>query len=395
MSADGPAPVDGALIRRPHHVLVAERRARGWGRGRLAVEFERAAGALGLRTPERAALMKAIYRHETGRAEVRDELYVQLYCAVFELGRHELIGPTQAEPVDRAAYELTSHKFVPIHLGGRASAAALAGACKLTPGTTLELDCWRGSVPHPAGTAQLFVFPWGVACFHLAESLSVPSLSAVAAWRQSSYPLARAWATGLVSHALDVTGLSARYVMSGYWLDTPQWSEPTLGTAMRLLAMPRVLLGRPDVNGQPSMAHAEHAERALLRDGFHDSRIESFGIQGVSVGYVTWGGVAYSPLSADRALRPADLIELETVVQALWCFCHDLREQVERGNDPVPTPGYGWRWLRGVRSRLTAARPDEGGQHAAFRESVLAASGLADHLSDAVEALRDTDRNAS
>lgn len=393
MSADRSTPVEGLASPRSHDLLIAKRQARGWARDRLAVEFERTAHELGLTTPERAALVKAIYRHETGRSEVRDELYVRLYCAVYELGRHELLGSGPPQVGGQAACELTSHKFVPVHLGGPDGARAVVHAHLLHPATALGLDCWRGAVAHPSGTAELFVFPWGVATCHLVDELSVPNLSTVAAWRRRTCPDTKWWARDLLRDALSSDEPEAHYVLSAYWLDSPPWSEPTLTTAMRLLATPRVLLGRPDDTGEPSIVHAEHLERTLLRDGFQDARIDEFGIQGVSVGCASWAAVSYCPLSVPRALRPADLIELEAVVQALWCFCHALREHVERGNDPIPAGGFGWRWLRGMRSRLTTARPNESAQHAAIRESVLATSGLADHLEIAVDLLRDCERS--
>ncbi len=394
MSTDRPTPVDAtAPLRRPHSLLVAERRSRGWGRGRLAVEFELAARELDLRAPERPTLVKAIYRHETGRAELRDELYVRLYCAVYDLSRHELLGTAATDVMGPASWDLTSHKFIPIHLGGPEGAELVVVRSRgLSRGAALGVECQRGTVPHPAGAAELFVFPWGVASLHLAEELSVPSLATVAAWRRRTGAQSKAWAADVIREVMGSVPV-AHYVMSAYWLDSPPWSEPTLTTAMRLLAKPRVLLGRPDGAGEPSVAHAEQLERALLRDGFDDSRIDGFGVQGLSVGCASWAAVSYCSLSAPHALRSMDLVELQALVQALWCHCHHLREQVERGDDPTPAPGYGWRWLRAMRSRLTIARPNESAQHAALRESVLATSGLAEHLVAALDLLRDTDRS--
>ncbi|MDQ2709949.1 MAG: hypothetical protein M3Z25_21015 [Actinomycetota bacterium] len=85
----------------------------------------------------------------------------------------------------------------------------------------------------------------------------------------------------------------------------------------------------------------------------------------------------------------------EVVVQALWTFCHHLREQVEAGVDPVVPRGFDWRWLRATQSRLTVARPNESGQHAAMRESVLTTSGLATHLATAVDLMRHVERSGA
>lgn len=390
-SRDGPSAPGITASARPSNLLIAERQARSWSRDRLVIEFEQAATQLGVRAPERSAMAKAIYRHETGRAELRDEIYVQLYCAVYDLRPHELLGAARTGEAGPSTCTLTSHRFVPIRIDADGGTDATSQVLGLTPSTALGVVCDRGSVPRADGPADLYVFPWGVAVFHLADTLTVPNLSAVAAWRRRTCAPTQAWASDVIRTAVGSAEPTAHYVMSAFWLDSPPWSGPTLTTAMRLLAKPRVLLGRPDNSGEPSAAHAEQTERMLLRDGFHDGRIDDFGIQGISVGCATWGGVSYCPLSAPRALPAAAIIELESVVQALWCFCHHLREQVERGDDPAPASGYGWRWLRAMQSRLTVARPNESGQHVALRESVLAASGLADHLATAV-ALRDIER---
>lgn len=393
MDASGHGPTTVAhTTRQCHQLLIAERQARGWGRERLAVEFERAARELGLQPPERTALVKAIYRHETGRAEVRDEMYVRLYCAVYELGRHELLGTSEAGSTSPSACALTSHKFVPLHLGGSGTAEKLVRGLGLRAATALGVECWRGPVEHPTGTSELVVFPWGAATVHLAEQLTVLNLAAVASWRQRTGLPTQGWVTELIRAVAGSDEPTAHYVVSAFWLDSPPWSGPTLNAAMRLLAKPRVLLGRAGSDGEPSVEHAEQVERVLLRDGFHDSRIAEFGVQGISIGFSAWGAVSYCPLSTSRALQPADLIELEVVGQALWIFCHHLREQVEAGLDPIVQPPFDWRWLRAMQSRLTVARPNESAQYAAMRESVLTTSGLAAHLATAVDLMRNTER---
>lgn len=392
-STPGPSNVARANRCRPNKLLTAERQARGWGRDRLALEFERAANRLGLRPPERAALVKAIYRHETGRAEVQDEMYIQLYCEVYELDRHELLGTPLAGSTSPSTCTLMSHRFVPLYLGGSGVAEQLVRELRLRPATALGMERWRGPVEHPHAQSELTVFPWGTATVHVAEQLTVPNLATVAAWRQRTSRPTRGWATELIRGATGSEEPTAHYVMSAFWLNSPPWSGPTLTAAMRLLARPRVLLGRAGTDGEPAVERAEQVERVLLRDGFKDSRIADFGVQGVSVGCASWSAVSYCPLSPPRALQSADLIELEVVVQALWTFCHHLREQVEAGVDPMMSPRFDWRWLRAMQSRLTVARPNESGQHAAMRESVLTTSGLATHLATAVDLMRDSERS--
>ncbi|MDQ4037767.1 MAG: hypothetical protein M3313_05330, partial [Actinomycetota bacterium] len=87
-----------------------------------------------------------------------------------------------------------------------------------------------------------------------------------------------------------------------------------------------------------------------------------------------------------------ELVACELSVQAVWAYCDHLRQQVERGSDPVVAGEFGWRFLRGIRSRLTTERPQETSQHRSMREAVVETSGLARHLAQAVEILRECER---
>lgn len=370
-------------------VLVAERRARGWGRERLAHEFERAATRLGFCPPERSAMIKAIYRHETGRVELRDPTYLRLYCAVYDLTPQELLGSEYAgnSTCDATQCAVTAHRFIPVHVDPQRVALSEKTV------RLLDFDCWRYVITRDNNSANLFIFPWGIAVMHLDDELTFSDLASIAFWRRSSGPSGRAWTTDTVRRAVDPDCESAEYAMSLFWVDSLPWSGSTRSTAMRLLAMPRVLLGRTAESAEPSIEHAQQVEKALLRDGFIDSRIDEFGMQGISVGCASWAAVAYCALSPRRALEASDLVDLEVVVQAVWAFCHRLRQEAESGDEPVVLDGFGWRWLRGVRSRLMVARPNESAQHAAMRQAIVGTSGLADQLSEAIDLLRDAERN--
>jgi hypothetical protein len=83
-------------------------------------------------------------------------------------------------------------------------------------------------------------------------------------------------------------------------------------------------------------------------------------------------------------------VACELLVQAIWCYTHEILRQVEAGQDPVVPVEYGWRFLRGVRSRLTAPRALETGQHNSMRDAVLLTSGLSRQLEAAMDALRES-----
>ncbi len=78
-------------------------------------------------------------------------------------------------------------------------------------------------------------------------------------------------------------------------------------------------------------------------------------------------------------------------MQAAWSYCNFIRSEVERSRDPVVPAEYGWRFVRGLRSRLTAERPQETSQHRSMREAIIETSGLSRHLAHAVETLREAD----
>ncbi|GAA2308742.1 hypothetical protein GCM10010149_68580 [Nonomuraea roseoviolacea subsp. roseoviolacea] len=78
--------------------------------------------------------------------------------------------------------------------------------------------------------------------------------------------------------------------------------------------------------------------------------------------------------------------------QATWAYCEWINGQVEQRHDPAIADGYGWRFLRAARSRLTNPRPRETAQHRSMRDAIVETSGLAGHLDQAIEALREAGR---
>jgi hypothetical protein len=177
-------------------------------------------------------------------------------------------------------------------------------------------------------------------------------------------------------------------------LTRPKWAGDQLDIAMRLLCMPSVLLDR---DGQGSaaedrlLASADVIERTLLDDHNVDRPdLVGFGARGVSIGYASWSGVAYHPVAPTRALPENDLVACELLVQAIWCYTHEILRQVEAGDDPVVPAECSRRFLRGIRSRLTAPRAMESGQHNSMRDAVLSSSRLTRQLDSAMDALLDS-----
>ncbi|MEV0197376.1 hypothetical protein [Nonomuraea sp. NPDC050691] len=373
----------------PNNVLIAKRKAKGWSRLRAARELERAGLHRGLSVPDADAIEKAVYRHETGRAICRDQLYIELYCLVYDATPHELFGDIEPTVPAADTFGLRSHKFV----------CAFIGADQIEPlirrGTVEQaepqcgLDCYVSAKVPADGECRLYVWPFGVAILHLCEEMRFPNIASLAIWRRRSYIQNLDWASGYLS---GLTGelVEASYVLSLYWLHSPMWSGADLDTAARIISTPRVLLERDSEESESSLGHAELVERALFAEGFDHAEIVSFGIKGISIGYASWSGVVYCPLAARRALAEEELVSTELATQAMWAYCEHINGQVERGKDPTVPDPYGWRFLRGVKSRLTNARPQETGQHRSMRTAILDTSGLIGHLTQAIDVLRET-----
>jgi len=369
-------------------VLLQHRESRRWGRGRLAAEFERIGRELGLSVPSRDAMEKAIYRHETGKSHVTDDIYVRLYCAAFECSPHDLFGGlTESSEAGASEFFLTSNKFSPVYVGPDA-VAQLARTLAVQPTIVEQVECWSAKVDHPRGECTLYGFPWGVLTYHIQEQLSKESVADVAVWRHGSYPRELYWADQHVKSILGPSQSGPEYIFSAFWVHTPKWKGEHLVTAMRLLCAQKTLLDHGDE--EPSQPHAELVEQAFMRDGFSDPRILEFGVSGISYGYASWSSVTYHPLEGRRGLPQQTIVDFEIMVQSLWCFCHHIRSQIEAGRDPEVSDEYDWRWLRGMTSRLTNARPRESAQHVALRVTILQSSELQNHLNATLEILKDS-----
>lgn len=277
---------------------------------------------------------------------------------------------------------LRSNKFICGFIGS--TAALLAARPGMTPGSFSGLDCHSETVRHPSGECTLHVWPSGSVVFHLAEDIEVTGVAALAAWRVRSYAENLAWATAQLREMAGPEVPAVSYVLSAYWVVRPVWAGRLLATGMRLLCSPRVLLDRDE--GDPG---AEEAERSLLASGYEHAGMRSFGMRGVSAGYASWSGVSYYPADEGRALAEDELIDVELALQSMWAYCDHVTGSTERGDSPQIPEGYGYRYLRAARSRLTSPRPQEPGQHQAMREAIVETSGLPGIAAQAIEALRE------
>jgi hypothetical protein len=372
-------------------VLIRLREEQGWGRPRLAKQFELIGRHHDIPTPELAAMEKQIYRLETGRTVRPTPLYSKLYCLTFDRTTLDLFGDLAAEVPAGATCITRSHKFIPVFIGAE-TATALSTAGQWSPVDDQWTECRRRAVDHPAGSCTLYLWPFGVALFHLVEDLALDSVAHLAVWRRITYEQNMRWARDQLRALTGGEVGGQPYVLSLYWVDEPAWQGRDLLTALRLMCIPRLLVQRVDDVDESCLAPAMLVERALLQDGFDHPELVDFSMKGISLGYASWSGVVYHPIARDRALHEDELVTCELSVQAVWAYCDHLRQQVETGDDPIVPAEFGWRFLRGVRSRLTTERPQETSQHRSMRDAVVQTSGLGRHLTQAVEILRECDR---
>ncbi len=314
----------------------------------------------------------------------------QLLGEVEALGRtvEGFVSPARADGDQPDNRYSRGHKFIPVFVGAEVtSALAASGQWDTVGGQWVE--CWRRVVEHPAGSCQLYLWRFGVALFHLIEDLTFDSVAHLAVWRRISYEQNMQWARDYLQELAGGHIVGRPYVLSLYWVDEPAWQGKDLHTALRLMCIPRVLVPRADNIDESCLASAVLAERVLFQNNFDHPEIVDFGMKGISLGYASWSGVVYHPIAPGRALHEDELITCELAVQATWAYCDHLRQQVENGDDPTVPTEFGWRFLRGIRSRLTTERPQETSQHRAMRNAIVQTSGLDGHLAQAVEILRD------
>src|SRR3977135_4099871 len=109
MSMDIRTSTDKRVV--PNAVLVRLREEFGWGRPRLAKQFELVGRRHGITTPEPAAMEKQIYRLETGRTLRPSPLYSKLYFLTFDRTTLELFGDLAAEAAAGSCRPI-SHKYI-------------------------------------------------------------------------------------------------------------------------------------------------------------------------------------------------------------------------------------------------------------------------------------------
>lgn len=303
-----------------------------------------------------------------------------------------LMAASAVSPATSDRLGVRSHKFIAAFVG-RDIAVRLAGLTAAEQVDSAEgMPCKALPVDYTDGRCRLHVWPFGVVVYHLVEDLDLPDIASLAVWRYRSYTDNLAWATEYLRELTGSRDAKASYVLSLYWLHTAIWAGPVLDTALRIICAPRVLVDRDMTDAEACEDTARQAERALLAEGFEGDGMRPFGVKGVSAGYASWSGVVYHPCDQARALPEDELVSCELATQALWAYCEHINDQIETGAEPDVDQQYGWRFLRGARSRLANPRAQETGQHRSMRDAIVETSGLLGHLEQAIDVLREQER---
>lgn len=300
-----------------------------------------------------------------------------------------LLAAGTVSPATSDRIGLRSHKFIAGHIGSEAARRLLETQANEHP---QPMSPWGdGVIPlePQSENCQLHVWPFGSAVFHLVEELDLPDITSLALWRYRTYGDNLAWASERLRTLTGDRTAGASYVLSLYWLHTASWVGQMLDTALKIVCAPRVLLDREMADAEASQCAAEQAERTLLAEGYDNDEMRPFGQKGVAIGYASWSGVVYHPLHPSRALAERELVSCELATQAIWAYCESINNQVEEGHEPTYDSRFGWRFLRGAKSRLMNPRSKESGQHRSMRDAVLDTSGLMGHIGQAIDALRD------
>ncbi|MEJ2865955.1 hypothetical protein [Actinomycetospora flava] len=332
---------------------------------------------------EPESVRRHLRRIQSGAVAVPSEPYLSLICEDTGHSALHLFGVLDDAPTGpglRSTFAVTSHQFVTTFLGAD-GAAAVAGASEAEPAEVAGVPCARVQV-RPG--AELYLFDVGTAIFHVVEQVQFAYIAELARWRRRSYTDVLAWASEWLTRAAG-HDVEAGYVFSVYWLDRSRWPAEQLPIAVKLLSVPKIVLGEAgDLCG-----NAEAVEERLLREGdLEDDRIKSYGFPGVSYGFASWSAVAYCPLLDARALDPQTHVDTELLTQSVWAFCRHVLDQVEAGDDPDIDEAEARRYLRAMRSRASSPRAQESGQSVAMRRAVFATSDLEAMITGALDCLR-------
>ncbi len=388
----------GNSSRRPNNVLAECRIGLKLSHEKLAYLVREKARERGVRIGTLDSVTRHIKRIEAGDVRDPSAMYKHLLCTVLKKAEATLFGTVSPEGKrsilynstqsdEACTFQLRNHKLIPTFIGADLAEHAIDRLAMRGAAATHPIPSYNCTLNHPRNEvgSDLWVWPFGVAIFHLVEDVEFPSLANFAVWHKRVYDEQMRWANETIESLLE-SNAGAQYAMPINWIIRSIWTQSTLDTALRILSAPRILLQRTAHTESSELAHAEIMERALFQGRLDHLDVSNFGIEGISAGIASWSGVVYLPIAPHRALSEWEILTYERTVQAAWSYCDWIRSQVESGNDPDVRPQHGRRLLRALRSIITNPRPEESSQVYPLRIAILGTSGITEHLNQATDA---------
>lgn len=384
----------GEKDRRPNDVLAQRRTELRLSHEKLAYLLREKADERNVPIGSLSSVTRHIKRIEAGDVRDPSPVYRDLLCAVLRRTESGLFGTVALHHEMRRnsdgqlRFKLRNHKLIPTFIGVDAAMRAI-DELDMQAAEARPIQCYCTEIRHPRPEVKsnLWIWPFGVAMFHLSEEVELSDLATFAIWHRHIYDEQMSWANQTIQSILKCESSSAQYAMPINWLARSIWSRRNLNAALRIITTPRILLQRMADTESSDLAHAQLVESALLNDGFEQFDSSDFGIEGTSVGVASWSGIVYFPVASNRALSESEILTYERTVQAAWSYCDWIRSQVEAGRDPEVLPQYGRRLLRALRSFITNPRPEESPQIYPLRTAILETSGITEHLNQATEAI--------
>lgn len=383
--------------KKPNNVLVECRTTLRLSHEKLAYLVREKARERNSQIGNLDSVTRHIKRIEAGQVKDPSALYKNLLCSVLKKTEASLFGtvsspikygdPCNSEADTQAnTFRLVNHKLIPTFIGPGMTEWAINNL-SLHETSSHSVQCYHCSLNHPRSevSADLWIWPFGVALFHLAEEVEFTCLASFAIWHRRVYDEQMDWASETIKAVLK-SDASPQYAMPINWITRSTWTHREVGAALRILSAPRILLRRAAHTESSDLAHAELVERSLLQNGFLQLNASEFGIEGISAGVASWSGIVYFPISPHRALSESEVMTYGRTVQAAWSYCDWIRSQVEIGEEPDVPSQYGRRLLRALRSLITNPRPEESSQVYPLRVAVLETSGITEHLNQATDA---------
>ncbi|MCA1600095.1 MAG: hypothetical protein LC776_00135 [Acidobacteria bacterium] len=381
--------------RQPNNVLVECRTTLGLSHEKLAYLVREKAREKNIQIGTLDSVTRHIKRIEAGHVRDPSVVYKDLLCAVLRKAEAALFGTVSPHrrhgdmptgPSGQADhFQVRNHKLIPAFIGA-GLAERLIDDLAMRATSIYSMCCYHCPLDHARNevSADLWIWPFGVALFRLVEVVEFPSLAQYAIWHRRVYDEQMDWANQKIKSLLQ-SDASAQYAMPINWITRSVWPRSQLGTALRILSAPRILLQRTAQTESSDLVHAELVERALFHDGLDQFDSSEFGVEGISAGVASWSGVVYLPLASHRALSESEVLTYECTVQAAWSYCDWIRTQVELGNEPHVRHEHGTRLLRALRSIITNPRPEESSQTYPLRGAILETSGITEHLNQAMD----------